>query len=219
MAINQDCIFLVIFYMRSSLIRASNKIVKKIHRLQHKYIDNFVFIHINKTGGSSIEKALKLPLEHKTAQEKIKELGDKNWSNKFTFAVVRNPWDKVVSHYHYRVQTNQTNLGNNPINFKDWVRLAYGEQNPTYYDQPKMFMPQFDWIADNEGRILVNFVGQFENLTEDFNYVCKKLNKTVELQHYKASKRGSYRDYYDDKTIEIIAHWFSKDLEKFEYKF
>jgi len=38
-------------------------------------MDGFLFIHINKTGGSSIEQALKIPQEHATAAEKIAELG------------------------------------------------------------------------------------------------------------------------------------------------
>jgi len=42
----------------------------RIKKFRSRYIDNFVFIHINKTGGSSIEKTLKLFHEHKTALEK-----------------------------------------------------------------------------------------------------------------------------------------------------
>jgi len=48
-----------------------NKLFKKIrlyvHSIKHNIIDDFVFIHINKAGGSSIEKALAIPFEHKTA--------------------------------------------------------------------------------------------------------------------------------------------------------
>jgi chondroitin 4-sulfotransferase 11 len=200
-------------------MNSSKRIAKKLYSLQHQYLDNFVFIHINKTGGSSVEKALKIPFEHKTALEKIDELGYDNWLKKFTFTVVRNPWDKVVSHYQYRVQTNQTDLGGNSLGFKDWLRLAYGEKNPLYYDKPKMFMPQSDWISDQEGRILVDHVCRFENLSDDFDYVCKKLKKSVKLPHLKASKRGCYRDYYDDAAAEIVAHYFSNDIEQFGYRF
>ena len=73
--------------------------------MKYRHLDRFVFIHINKTGGSSIAKALNIPSVHRTAQEKIEEIGQKNWDRKLTFTVVRNPWDKVVSLYHYRVKT------------------------------------------------------------------------------------------------------------------
>ena len=88
------------------------KRLKQNLRLQkQKYLQKFVFIHINKTAGSSIEKALKLRFEHKTALEKRAEIGPELFAEKFVFAFVRNPWDKVVSHYHYRVRTNQNGFG------------------------------------------------------------------------------------------------------------
>jgi len=80
-----------------------NKVLTKASRIiqsiKYRHFDRFVFIHINKTGGSSIEKALNIPLEHKTALEKISEIGHINWTMKHSFTVIRNPWDKVVSHY------------------------------------------------------------------------------------------------------------------------
>ncbi|HIK31249.1 MAG TPA: sulfotransferase family 2 domain-containing protein [Oscillatoriales cyanobacterium M59_W2019_021] len=183
------------------------------------YANDCIFIHINKTGGSSVEVALGLKWEHKTAIEKIEEVGKKRWDRKFTFAFVRNPWDKVVSHYCYRVKTNQTNLGTNPIDFTDWVKLAYGDRNPEYYDKPKMFMPQSDWIVDNSGEILVDFVGRFESLEGDFKVVCDRLNRNVELPHKKKSERRSYQSYYDRESQEIIAEWFREDIDRFGYQF
>ena len=126
--------------MRPLVKKAGNRLTLKIATLRHSYIDNFIFIHINKTGGSSIAKALKLPVNpktvyHKTALEKIGEIGRQQWENRFTFTVIRNPWDKVVSHYHFRVQTNQTNLGIRRIGFKDWIRLAYGDKDPLLLQQ------------------------------------------------------------------------------------
>src|SRR5687768_13300689 len=117
-------------------------------RLHTKFVAGFCFVHINKTGGTSIEKALGLPFQHRTAVEIRRLIGAKEWDRRFSFAFVRNPWDKVASHYHFRVKTNQTGLRDKPIPFNEWVRLAYGEQALPYYDQPKMFMPQLEWISD-----------------------------------------------------------------------
>ncbi len=197
----------------------NNRLQKQYKKLRQDHIDNFIFIHINKTGGSSVAKALNLSLQHKTALEKIAQVGSNKWNKVYTFTIVRNPWDKVVSHFHYRIKTNQTNLKNKPIDFKDWVKLAYGSQDPFYYDKPKMFMPQLNWITDEQGNILVDCICRFENLTEDFTNVCQIIGKNVTLPHVKASKRGNYREYYDDATIEIIAEWFRKDIEHFDYHF
>ena len=189
--------------------------------MSHRNLEKFIFIHINKTGGTSVSMALNIPNTHKTALEIIDEIGRRNWNNNFTFTVVRNPWDKVVSHYHYRVQTNQTSLGENPISFKEWVQRTYGEQDSLYYDKPKMFMPQVNWISDKSGNIIVNRIMHFENIDEEFTELSKilNINKDVALPHVKSSKRGHYRDYYDENSIQIVQNWFMRDIEEFGYKF
>lgn len=181
---------------------------------------DFIFVHINKTAGSSIEEALGLRFRHRTARQIIGEIGLEKWRNCFTFAVVRNPWDKVLSHYSYRVQTDQTGMGDGCVGFSEWVREAYGKRNPRFYDKPMMFMPQADWISDVEGRILVNFVAHFENLQADFDNVCARIGRDpVMLPHRKQSRHGDYRGYYDAESRGIVADWFRRDLEQFEYDF
>ena len=181
--------------------------------------DSFIFIHINKTGGSSIESALQIPLEHKTAQEKIHEIGETNWNKTFTFTVVRNPWDKVVSMYHWRVKRNHTELRDKPVEFNDWVRLTFSEKSTYYYDNPKMFMPQFEWISNRSGEIAVNKIMRFESLSSEFEELAHILGRRSTLPHVKKSDRGDYRKYYDEETAEIVADWFDKDVSQFGYQF
>jgi chondroitin 4-sulfotransferase 11 len=187
--------------------------------LRERFLLDFIFVHINKTGGSSVEKALGLRLDHSTALERRAKLGAAEWESRFTFTIVRNPWDKVLSHYAYRLRTEQTNLGSRPVDFRTWVRLAYGEQDPSYYDKPKMFMPQFRWISDEDGRIIVDFIGRFERLEADFAKVCDRIGRTTTLPHLKASPRGDYRGAYDDEAAEIVASRFAQDVEAFGYRF
>jgi hypothetical protein len=184
-----------------------------------KHYDGFVFLHINKTGGCSIEAAVGIPHEHRTALEKRDELGEAAWLKRFTFAFVRNPWDRVVSQYHYRVNANRTNLGGKQIEFNEWVKLAYGSNDGNYYDNPKFFMPQLDWITDQNGTILVNFIGRFEHLERDFDLVCASIRVKAKLPHLNKSNHGPYRDYFDDESREIVGIWFKKDIEYFEYAF
>lgn len=180
---------------------------------------DFVFIHINKTGGSSIEKALGVQFEHKTAWQKRAELGRAAWKRAFSFAFVRNPWDRTVSHYHHRLLTNQTGLRDNTPGFNEWVKLAYGERAPVYYDKPKMFMPQWHWLIDRKGKLLVDYIGRFENLQADFAHVCLRLNRHATLPHLKKSARGGYREYYNETSIAIVRQWFAIDIEMFKYEF
>lgn len=189
----------------------------KAERFVNHHLPRFVFIHINKTAGSSIERALGLRFEHKTAQEKRRELGEWRWQRAYKFAFVRNPFDKVVSHYTYRVKTNQTGMGDGHIAFKDWVRRAYGEQDPRYCDQPRMFQPQVDWIVDEQGKVIVDFVGHFERLNEDFEKVRERLHTRRALPHAKQSRSDDFRTYYDDETRAIVASVFRRDLDEFGY--
>lgn len=187
--------------------------------LYTKYIAPVTFVHINKTGGTSIEQALGLPFQHRTALEILNAIGKRRWSSRFSFAFVRNPWDKVASHYHYRVKTNQTGLRERRVPFTEWVRLAYGEHATPYYDQPKMFMPQLDWICDQRGRVMVDYVGRFEDLERDFEWICRKIGRKASLPHLKSSSQGRYADLYDSETKQIVAQWFAKDIEAFGYRF
>lgn len=193
--------------------------LERVAVTRHRYMDDFVFIHINKTAGSSISKALNIPFEHKTAMQKRAEIGERAWCEKCRFCVVRNPWDKVVSHYHYRIKTNQTGLGHQPVSFKQWVKLAYGEQDPAYYDKPQMFMPQVNWISDEKGQLLVDNILFFENLEMDFARLSAKLNRRARLPHEKPSSHRHYQEYYDDTTRQIVADWFAEDINTFSYRF
>ena len=180
----------------------------------------FVFIHINKTGGSSIAGALGIPQQlHITAMEVCSAIGTERWNKCLSFAFIRNPWDKVVSHYHYRVQTKQAGLADNPVGFDAWVKYTYRDNNPLYYDNPRYFMPQINWIADPEGKIIVDFIGRFERINEDFSEVCRRLGIERQLPHYRKSDHENYRKYYTEETIDIVADWFESDIELFDYRF
>jgi hypothetical protein len=186
---------------------------------REKYLLDFIFIHINKTAGSSIEKALGIRFRHMTARESLEALGANRWEKRFSFTIVRNPWDKVVSHYHYRVQTNKTELASRRVLFPEWVRLAYGQQDPEFHQPPKMFLPQWEWISDESGQCLLDFVGRYESLHKDFAEICRRINRKSTLPHVKQSNRGRYQDYYDDTTREIVANWYWEDISKFNYVF
>lgn len=189
-------------------------------RMRTKYLAKFIFVHINKTGGVSVETALGLPLKnHTTAAEYRDLMGESRWDRVFSFSVVRNPWDRVVSHYHHRIRTRQTGLREHPIEFAEWVRRTYGEQDPLLFDNPKFFAPQYRWISDEQGELIVDHVCRLETIDEDFAHVCERIGIQRSLPHLNRTERGRYQDYYDDQTHEIVRAWFERDIELFEYRF
>ena len=81
-----------------------------------------------------------------------------------------------------------------------------------------MFMPQYDWISDIQDNILIDFVGRFEQLQDDYAYVCEQVGRKPSiLPHEKKTVRNHYRDYYDRETVAVIQMRFAKDILAFGY--
>ncbi|MEH0157673.1 sulfotransferase family 2 domain-containing protein [Limibacter armeniacum] len=183
---------------------------------------NYVFIHINKTGGTSIAEVIGLSKKkHLTVKQLVRLINSNEWESAYKFAFVRNPWDKVVSHYKYRVKTNQCNMLNSPIGFNEWVECTYGNKKDYYYyDNPIMFQSQLDWLKNNEELIDVDFIGKFERIVDDFKIVANNIGlENCDLPHLNKTKKVNYRDYYNDNTAGIIERHFKEDIMKFGYEY
>ncbi|OEI80502.1 hypothetical protein AST99_08915 [Formosa algae] len=184
-------------------------------------LKNFVFIHIAKTGGTSVISITgKAHRKHLTVKQVIKYIGQKKWDNVYTFAIVRNPWAKVVSQYKFRTKTNKSKMGDNPIDFKDWVKKVFVEKDKFYYHvRPLLFAPQVDWLKNNQGEIDLDKVIRFENLNEEYREVAQIIGIDPELPHLNSTKPSDYKSYYDEETKNIIADWFAEDIKTFNYRF
>ena len=174
-------------------------------RMRHDRNGDFIFIHINKTAGSSIVDALGVPLEHKTAQQKVDQLGRDIWDQRLTFAVVRNPWDRALSHYLHRRRTVRGELSpDSTLSFADWLEKVHNARDRTYRNHEQMFIPQYEWLHDDGGSRLVDTVIRFESLAADFEDICVRLGRPgTTLPHHKRSSRSHYRDYYGLSLIHI----------------
>ena len=181
----------------------------------------YIFIHINKTAGTSIGNAIGLPVKHhQTAREVIASIGRDKWDTAYKFTLVRNPWDKVVSHYEYRRKRNKTQVATRGISFAEWVKKTYGpEKDLFYYDNLRAFQPQVEWLKNDEGKIDIDFIGKFETINEDYDQIRNAIGLETDLPHLNASKRKGYQSYYDAETREIVANWFREDIEAFGYQF
>jgi len=188
--------------------------------IDHKH--KFIFVHVSKTGGTSIEHALNPNVSldysnnsHTTGNTSFK---DKHWSplqykkeypteyeSYFKFAFVRNPWDRLVSNYKWLVF-----IGKIHTSFEDWII------DPTWGFNAYLYTKM---LHDNNGN-MIDFVGKFENLQEDFNTVCNKIGLTQrELPHKNKTNHKHYTEYYNNETRQLVAEKYAKDIEYFDYKF
>lgn len=194
------------------------RINSPLHQGKH---GTFIFIHINKTAGTSIIDVIGKPFrKHLTAKEIINVIGQKKWDAAYKFTVIRNPWDKVVSQYKHNIKVNSSNMANKKISFKDWVGCTYGEpKDEFYYARPQMFYPQVDWLKNRQGKIDIDKIIRFENLNSGINEVFESLSIDRKLPHLNRTPKTSYRDFYDDESRQIIADWFHEDIREFRYIF
>ncbi len=176
---------------------------------------NFIFIDVPKTGGSSIITALR-PFatslnKHYPMVNYIAE-AQEDLGGYFKFTFVRNPWDWVVSWYFYRKKQY-----NEDIPFKEWLM---DEKSPAYYFGMGLAFDQSFFIRDNNGDISLDFIGRFENIQEDFNYICSKLNiPFCTLIPSNQTEHNPYWEYYDDESRDFVGVKFEKDVNSFSYDF
>ncbi len=206
-----------------------------------------IFIHIPKTGGTSVEKLLGcknrreeifgrdenlwLPLQHASASQLIEYnlVSQADFENYFKFAFVRNPFDLVVSEWKWRIKKQIFS----PFSRYRWVNISL-KQFIKYYISNKFenfqnnlglviklhLTPQYNFIHDRDGNNLIDFVARFENFDEDLKYISKKLGLNItNIPHIYKTKRKHYSHYYDEETIELVKKIYAIDLEYFNYSF
>lgn len=203
------------------------------------YRKKFLFVHIFKTAGTSITNSLapysyrpestrpsnwlaflsanwkkihRNPIKkHATALEIQASLDSEIFDSFFKFSFVRNPWDWQVSLYHY--------ILDHPENCGHEETKAMGSFRNFVFSREKSDFSQTGCLVDESGKLLVDFVGRFENLEVDFQTICKRVGITATLPHINKSDRLGYRDYYDEETRALTARVYVEDIERFGYTF
>jgi hypothetical protein len=191
---------------------------------------NFMFVHIWKTGGTSIRSALTrfcitdLFTFHPMLSEIIPCVRDHE--RFFRFAFVRNPWDLQVSLYHFILQyeiRTAGQLGPHPYraqvdalgSFDAYIHWAVGEGAVLEGRRN-----QVEFLRDLKGDLGVNFVGRFERLQEDFGQVCEMVGlQPIRLDHKFKTERRRYQEYYTLETRQIVGDRFAEDCRAFDYNF
>jgi len=193
----------------------------------------FLFVHIPKTAGNSIQSVLRDYSEdelvalrseqdgverfglrnpkykikkHSTLAEYRAALGERQFGDLYKFTCVRNPWDRVASYYFTATQNTVAWDGKK---FRKVIVRALPAAEYLRLDDKKA-----DPFAN------VNYIMRFENLADDFRTVCAALGiSPTTLPQYNRSNREHYSRYYDDELRELVRTRFAAEIERFGYTF
>ena len=174
------------------------------------YQKNFIFTHIPRTAGTSIKRNLEqyCELEHSSALE-IKSFLRREWTDFYTFTIVRNPWDRMVSEYSH-IRKNIT-----PRDFIVWISNKKSIEN-----RRGLLKPQTHWILDANKNTLIKHIFRFEDLNTIWEQICSDLDIEYNaLGRHLSSIHDHYSKYYDDKTIEVVRKMFKEEIIMFNYEF
>ena len=210
--------------------------------ISHK--KKFIFVHVPKSAGSSLTSALK-PVCHKPEEESINRLLskigiNKNWigphlnarygrihtkarqmkfiypakvfNDYYKFAFVRNPWDAMVSYYHFLCSKPDTHR------YKK-IRSLDGFKQYLEYEIKRNKYHQYKYLTDANGELLVDYVGRFETLNEDFEKICNKINVSASIPHHNKSTHKNYQSYYNEETKQMVSEHWATDIKMFNYNF
>lgn len=209
----------------------------------------FLFVHIAKTGGTSIRDSLgwykwtdpyripqflcsklsgltghrigaKFP-RHAKAIAAQEMLPREVYEQLFKFAFVRNPWDLQVSSYHH-IRRERPDLVEHIPDFAAFLRWKFDPERPPQYHADMSTVLQSDYLIDLRGRLIVDYVGRYEHLLQDFDTACRKIGiRTPKLPHSRRAtdRQRDYRSYFDDASAALIGDYYRPDCERFGYRF
>lgn len=206
----------------------------------------YIFVHIPKTGGTSLALALEARamaddvligdtpkaikrrrrlrgVESSGRLWKHSRLADieglvtrEQMAEYFTFTLVRNPWDRMVSYYHWL----QAQTFDHPA-----VTLAKTTDFKGFMAHPHTHAslkssPYDSYMRDTAGVEHCNAYIRIEHLGEDLAGLSDHLEFVPEIPVVNTSKREKdWRGYYEESTKAVVESLCAADIERFGYRF
>jgi hypothetical protein len=152
--------------------------------------------------------------DHERACAIKNSIGDE-YEDYFKFAIVRNPWDWLFSKYKYALKNTRhfrhKFVKNNFSSFDEFVQWECLKN-----DNKKS---QTEFLLDKAGHNIVDFIGRFENLEDDFRKICHRIEVDEKIPHFNKSLERNYREYYSEKSRDLVREYYASDIDLFDYEF
>jgi len=164
--------------------------------------------------------------KHLSAAQLKLILGEK-YDEAFSFSIVRNPWARAVSRCFF------THVDNKPTwrerlrrgtgrtfhrkTFDEWIKARAAEA-----EKKGGLNNQIDKLTDQQGNIMVKFVGRLETVNESFAHVCRSIGvEPIPVPHVNPGQNNKkhYTEFYNDWSRDLVAELYKRDIETFGYEF
>ncbi len=203
------------------------------------HLHRYVFVAMPKTGTHSVRQALREQLApddieqvglfvnkrfpfdevaqirhgHLSVRQVRPYLGDAVCDDYFKFTFVRNPFDRFVSYCAFMTRQHGA-FERDP---QGTMRKILFEVRPLDHVH---FQPQYALLTNDADALEMDFIGRVERMQDDYDAICAKIGiPSRALDKVNSSKRGDYRQYYDQALIDGVTELYRRDLELFDYSF
>lgn len=178
----------------------------------------FLFIHIPKTGGTSIERFLfnnRRSADHNSLNLHKEKNKDINFDEYYKFVAVRNPYLRAISGYtfiHNMMLRRRFKKGDKGLNPNTLTLELFFENDEI---GTILKIKQLDFINDIKE---MDYVMHTETLNDDMKHIANKYD--LDINEFSKSNISNYRHFLKitPRFIEIINEKYAEEFELFGYK-
>lgn len=158
-----------------------------------------------------------IEMAHATAKM-IRYFHPQKFIEYFKFAIVRNPYDRIVSEYAYKNTRIIKNA--DKISFREFVsevKKLLDNRDKIEHINIDHYLPQYEYVYDGD-KLIVDRIINFEAYNTSISTLLTKLKITKPIPHENKSNRKHWSKYLTPETEEIIYQMYKKDFELFNYQ-
>jgi chondroitin 4-sulfotransferase 11 len=203
----------------------------------YSFQSDVLFVHVSRTGGTSIKMSMEIGLnklsnlgssQHAPLCEARAELGEL-FDSTYKFAIVRNPWDRLVSWYSFissiSIVPDLDSVSQADPDASHWKEFdAYLDETLvrkcSIDGEQRLELSQFHQLADSQGKLLIDGLGRFESLAEDMPRLLGEAKlRCPPLKTLNQSSHQHYSAYYSDYGRQLVEELLKDDVDCFGYQF